>query len=173
MTLIAEVFPKLQTPKNLVISMSKKFRLNWSFGKQHGKRTQTLLKFKWQYLYHIYWSLWRQLNFKRSLLVTSKISRLFPNTLSADSKGYLLNRDNLMQPIQMQLSQKQETFSQFFFAFLKFSVQILNIFRKKIADVFLKLRTKKKLVRSMPEKSRFNWSFKKQHGRCAQMRPTW
>ena len=45
MTLIAEVFPKLRTPKNMVTSMSKKFRFKGSFGKQHGKRTQTSLKF--------------------------------------------------------------------------------------------------------------------------------
>ena len=36
---------------------------------------------------------------------------------------YLVNGDNLTQPIQMQLSQKQKTFSEFFFAFLK---SILN-----------------------------------------------
>ena len=35
----------------------------------------------------------------------------------------VLNRDNLTQPIQMELSQKQKTFSQLFFAFLK---SILN-----------------------------------------------
>ena len=40
-----------------------------------------------------------------------KILRLFVNTLTADDKHYLLNRDNLTQPIQMQLSQKQKTFS--------------------------------------------------------------
>ena len=52
-----------------------------------------------------------------------KILRLFVNTLTANDKDYLLNRDNLTQPIQMQLSQKQKTFSEFFFAFLK---SILN-----------------------------------------------
>ena len=52
-----------------------------------------------------------------------KILRLFGNTLTVDEKHYLLNRDNLTQPIQMQLSQKQKTFSEFFFAFLK---SILN-----------------------------------------------
>ena len=35
----------------------------------------------------------------------------------------MLNRDNLPQPIQMQFSQKQKTFSEFFFAVLK---SILN-----------------------------------------------
>ena len=52
-----------------------------------------------------------------------KILTLFVNTLTVDEKDYLLNRDNLTQPIQMQLSQKQKTFSEFFFAFLK---SILN-----------------------------------------------
>ena len=52
-----------------------------------------------------------------------KILGLFVNTLTVDDKHYLLNRDNLTQPIQIQLSQKQKIFSEFFFAFLK---SILN-----------------------------------------------
>ena len=52
-----------------------------------------------------------------------KILRLFVNTLRVDEKHYLLNRDNLTQTIQIQLSQKQKTFFEFFFAFLK---SILN-----------------------------------------------
>ena len=119
MTFIAEVFPKLRRSKNKVRSMSIKSRFKGSFKKQHGKCVQTLLKFAWQNLYHIYWSLWRQLTCKKSLLVTWKISRLFPKTLSADGKYSLLNRDNLTQSIQMQLSGKQKTFCQFFCAFLK------------------------------------------------------
>ena len=63
------------------------------------------------------------MRWKRSLLVIHKIQRLFVNTLTADDKHYLLNRDILAQRIQMQLSQKQKTFSEFFFAFLK---SILN-----------------------------------------------
>ena len=49
--------------------------------------------------------------------------RLFLKTLTVDEKHYLLNRDNLTQTIQIQLSQKQKTFFQFFLAFLK---SILN-----------------------------------------------
>ena len=52
----------------------------------------------------------------------AEISRLFPNRLSADGKYSLFNRDNLTQPIQMQLSRKQKTFSEFFAAFLKSSL---------------------------------------------------
>ena len=52
-----------------------------------------------------------------------KILRLFVNTLTVNDKHYLLNRDNLTEPIQIQLSQKQKNFSEFFFEFLK---SILN-----------------------------------------------
>ena len=140
MTLIAEVFPKLRTPKNMVTSMPKKSRFKGSFGKQHGKRAQTLLKFAWQHLYHIYWSLWRQLTCKKSLLVICKISRLFPNTLSGDGKYSLLNRDNLTQPIQMQLSRKPKTFSDFFAGFLKSSLNFEHFFKKRWPSLLVYFR---------------------------------
>ena len=130
MTFIADVFPKLRTQKNLIRSMPKKSRFKRSFENQHGKWSQTLLKCQGQLLYHIYWSLWRQLSYKKSLLVICKISRLFPNTLSADGKYSVLNRDNLTQPIQMQLSQKQKDFSNFFSLFLKSSLNFEYFLKK-------------------------------------------
>ena len=54
-----------------------------------------------------------------------KIQRLFVNILIVDENHYLLTRDNLTQPIQIQLSKKQKTFSQFFF-FFAFLKSILN-----------------------------------------------
>ena len=48
-----------------------------------------------------------------------KILRLFVKTLTVDEKHYPLNRDNLTQPIQIQLFRKEKTFSEFFFLFLK------------------------------------------------------
>ena len=53
------------------------------------------------------------------MLVLCKILRLLVNTLTDDDKYSLLYRDNLTQPIQILLSQKQNTFSHFFSAFLK------------------------------------------------------
>ena len=52
------------------------------------------------------------------------------NTLTVNDKHYLLNRDNLTEPIQMQLSEKQKKFSQFSFPFLK-SILSFNHFPKK------------------------------------------
>ena len=171
MTLIAEVFPKLRSPKNKVRSMSIKSRFKGSFKKQHGKCAQTLLKFAWQNLCHIYWSLWRQLTFKKSLLVIWKISRLLPNTLSWDGKDSLLNRDNLTQAIQMQWSRKQKAFSAFFPSFLKSNLNFEHFQKKKMTLIDYgspKLRTPKNLVRSMSKKTRCKGSFAKQDGKCAQ-----
>ena len=53
------------------------------------------------------------------MLVQCKILTLFVKTLSDDEKYYLLYRDNLTQPNQILLSQKQKTFSELFSAFLK------------------------------------------------------
>ena len=55
---------------------------------------------------------------------------LFPNTLSADAKYSLFTRDNLTQPTQMEVSRKQKTFSDFFSAFLKSSLNFEH-FQKK------------------------------------------
>ena len=59
------------------------------------------------------------MSLKQSLLVICKILRLFVNTFTAYDKSSILNREYLTHPIHMQLSQKQETFSDFFSAFLK------------------------------------------------------
>ena len=44
---------------------------------------------------------------------------MFANILTVDDKYSLFNIDNLRRPIQMELSQKQKTFSEFIAAFLK------------------------------------------------------
>ena len=67
---------------------------------------------------------------KKSLLVTHKILRLFVDTLTADDKHYLLNRDNLAKQIQMQLSKKRKNFSEFFFVFLKSIINFKHLPKK-------------------------------------------
>ena len=78
-----------------------------------------------------------------------KILRLFVDKLTVNDKHYLLNRENLPQAIQMQLSQKQKTFSQFFFVFLK-SILNFKILTKKydpVADVFPEIPSSKNMFR--------------------------
>ena len=76
-TLKAQIFTILRTPKNMVRSISKRSSFKESLGKRHDKRAKTLSKFEWPHLYHIYWSLWRRLTCKKSLLVICKISNCF------------------------------------------------------------------------------------------------
>ena len=82
------------------------------------------------------------------MLVLCKILGLFVNTLSEDDKYCLLYNDNLLQPIQILLSQKQKTFSQFFSPFLKSTLNFEH-FEKKInliADMFPKLPSTKIVI---------------------------
>ena len=54
MTLLADVFPKLRAPKNVVRSMSKKSCFTKPFDSQHGKWIEPLLQSERQLLHHIY-----------------------------------------------------------------------------------------------------------------------
>ena len=53
-TLVADLFLKLGTPKNIVRHLSKKTYFGGPLEKQHGKRSKTILKSQGQCLYHIY-----------------------------------------------------------------------------------------------------------------------
>ena len=128
--LIAHIFTKIPTPKNMVRSISKWSRFKGYFRKQHSKWAKTLFKFEWQHIYHIYWSLWRSLSCKKFLLVICKISKLFPNKLSADGKYSFLNWDNLTKHIQVKLSPTQKPFSPFFSKCYKSSLNFEH-FQKK------------------------------------------
>ena len=44
-------------------------------------------------------------------------------TLTTDDKHYLVNRDNLTQPINKPLPEKQKDFSQFFFRIFKIYIK--------------------------------------------------
>ena len=49
----------------------------------------------------------------------TRVLRMIANILTANYKCFLLNRDNLREPIHTQLSQKQNKNSQFFSVILK------------------------------------------------------
>ena len=98
--------------------MSKKSRFKTPFESKHDKGSQRLLKPARQHFNQIFSSLlWKQL---KNVSFTF-ILGLFVHILIEDDKYYLLNRENLLQPIQMPLSKKQKYFSKFFPPFLKSS----------------------------------------------------
>ena len=59
-----------------------------------------------------------------------KVLRVLVNTLTADDKYSLLNRDNLTQPTQMQFSRKGEIFSEVFLTFLTFRLNFEHFPKK-------------------------------------------
>ena len=105
--------------------MSKKSCLREHFGERRGEREQGLLKLGRHMVYDRYWSLWRELGWKKSFLPMCKVWKMFFNALTCRDKYFLRNRKNLTQPIQMHLCQKQQTLSEFFF-FLAFLKSTLN-----------------------------------------------
>ena len=73
---------------------------------QQVKCSQTLLKPPPKHLYQIVLSHPRKLSTTIFPLVKSEILEMFINTLTVNDKYSLLNRENLQQPIQMQLFRK-------------------------------------------------------------------
>ena len=81
--------------------------------------------------------------------MTCKILRLLVNTLPADEKHSLLNRENLTQTIQVHLSMKQKKILQIFCSFIKSTLNFEHFQTKMtlIAYRFPELRTPKHMVR--------------------------
>ena len=116
-TLIAYLFLRLRPAKSVFRYMSKRSCFRLPFQKEHPKRVSTLFESERQHLWHICCSTGMQFSCKKSLLVIWKSLRLFVNTASAVDKCSLPKRDNLMQPIHMQLSQKLKIFHNFLLHF--------------------------------------------------------
>ena len=74
------------------------------FKKKDVEQGNSLFKSELRHLYHVHWSLGKQLTLKKSLLVICKILSLFVKIFIADDKYSLVNRENLKQLIQKQLS---------------------------------------------------------------------
>ena len=89
------------------------------------------------------------MHWKTSVLVINKTLTLFVITLTGNWKHYLLTRDNLIQGIQIQLSEKVKTFLQFFFAFLNSILNFKHLPKKitLVAHVFPEIPAPKNSLR--------------------------
>ena len=161
---IANVFPKLQTVKNVLRPLSKQHRFRTTFDSQHVQQFQALVKSSWEHFYLIFWSLSGKRIWKMSLLVICEILKPFVNTLTVDGNYPFQNYENFPLPIQMQLSIKK-LFVNCLFHFWNLH-QILNILKKKmivVDSVLPKLHTVKDLVRPVSKKDCFRTHFDSQH----------
>ena len=110
--------------------MYKKPRFRTPFDSLHVIRSQNLLKSARQHFSLIFSSLWQIFSWKISLVVMCETYGPFVDTLIDYDKHSLLNRENLPQPIQMQLSNKHKFFRTFLQNFWNLH-QIYNILKKR------------------------------------------
>ena len=130
MIVIANVFPKLLTVKNLFRILSKRQRFRAWFDSEHVKPSQILAKSPWEHFYHVFSSFSGKLIWKMVLLVLCQIFGVFVKSLTGDGKYPAQDFQYLQLPIQMQLSQKRKTFSEFFVLFLEFTSNFKHFERK-------------------------------------------
>ena len=140
------LFRKLQTVKDLIKPLSKKYRFWRPFESQHVKGCQALVKSVWEHFHYILSSLWGNLACKKCSLSIPQISGVFHNTLTSNEKYPFQDIENLFHFWNLH--------------------QILNSLKKKMivtATFFRKLQTVKDLVRPFPKRHRFRTIFENQH----------
>ena len=69
--------------------MPKKSRVRTLMDGQHFKGSETLFKSSRQYFCHIFWSVWKKIISKNSVLVVYEILRLLANILRRNDKHSL------------------------------------------------------------------------------------
>ena len=107
-----------------------------------------------------------------SPLVLGQILGVFVDTLPADAKCPVGYYENLKLPIQMQLSGKRKTFSEFFVPLVDSALNFKQFEKKNmiaIANVFPKLQNVKILVRALSKNHRFRKHFDSQHVKVSQI----
>ena len=145
----ATLFWKLQTMKDLIKPLSKKYCFRRPFESQQVKGCQTLVKSAWEHFHYFFSSLWGNLACKKWSLSMSYILGVFRNTLTSNDKYPFGDCKNLSSPIQMQLYWKSKTFHYCFVLFSK-STSNFKHFEKNmivIATLFWKLQTVRDFVR--------------------------
>ena len=68
---------------------------------------------------------------KKSVLMICKVLKLFVNALTARDKYSVCKRGNLRQSIQKELSDKEETLSEFIFAYLNSTLNFKHFPKKE------------------------------------------
>ena len=101
---IANVFPKLHTVKILVRPLSKKRRFRTGSDSQHVEASAIFRKAPREHFYHVFPSLSGKLIRKMSPPVLREILGVFVNILTPDGKYPVQDSENLLLPIQMELS---------------------------------------------------------------------
>ena len=110
--------------KHVATQTSKRSCFRTPFANERVNGFQTLLKSARHSYYPLFSSIRGKLSWKKSPSVWYEILRLFVHALTADDKYSGSNMQNFTQQFQTPLSQKKKTFSWFFIAFLKCTLNL-------------------------------------------------
>ena len=141
MSVRAQVFLKLLTPRDVVVWMHNRACFLKAYCSQRVNEFQKLLQYGEKSFYPTFSSFWAKLSYKRLFLIRPEIWGLLDNTLTANCEYYRINRENLQLPNKAKLSKKPSIFCCIFVAFFTSKLNF-QCFKKKmslIAQVFLKL----------------------------------
>ena len=123
-SVIPQVFQKFLTPKDVFTKIHKR-SCYWKLF--HSERVNESLKpliSERNYFSATFSSFLAKLNYKKSFLVRSAILIQLVNTLTANYEYSRNDMDNLLLPVQMQLSLKLKIFSDFFIAFFWICIKL-------------------------------------------------
>ena len=157
MVLIALVFLRLLIPKHAFTSMHKRPSFWKLCGSERVKDSVKLFKSAKKPFYPNLAALWVKLSKKKLFLVRSEILGLLVNTLTVNYEYSRSNTEKLPLPVQIQLSEKLETFPRLFIAFSKSALNFDYFERKMVVIglVFLKLLIPKDVFTSMHKRPSF------------------
>ena len=119
MRVLAYLFPELLFRKDVATETSRSSSFRTPFGNQRVNGFETPLTGATHHYYTFFPWISGKLSWKKTTLLWLKILRLFVNTLTADEKYSFRNMQNFLQQLPTLLSQKRNTLSRFFIAFLK------------------------------------------------------
>ena len=100
------------------------------FGSQHVNESQTLLRSSRNHFHTTIPLIWGRTSRKRLVLVRYEVLGQFVNTITAVYNYIRQNLEKLRQQVQTQISLKVKTFSRFFIALMKSTLN-LEYFEKK------------------------------------------
>ena len=141
MTFITNVFPKLQTVKNMVRLMFGQPLFRAPIGNEYVKPSQTVIISGWQHVYHTFCSLLARYIWKKSLLGMFQPLGLFVKTLTADDMYSLRNSENFREPIQMELSKILKIFCQHFAELVQSTSNFKHFGKKTIVSLRMYFRS--------------------------------
>ena len=117
--------------------MEKKPRVRTRMDSQHVKVSQRPLKSSLHYFSHIFWSLWREISLKNSVLAASEFFRLFVKLLTPDDKCSLSVKASVQRNQFKCFYIKIKKYFLIFFCILGIYIKLGLLWKKRWASEFI------------------------------------